>query len=85
MNSPRGSAGQRKAGHTADLQNRLRISFGRFFRTTSAGDPPGRRSHASNMFLVNRCWVLGSRDSTVNSCIPCGSYGTHFSSKIQSG
>ena len=49
-----------------------RSSFYLLFRATSAGEPPGRRSHASNMFLVSRCWVLGSRDSTVNSCIPIG-------------
>ncbi len=28
------------------------------------------------MFLVSRCWVPGSRDSTTNSCSPFGSYVT---------
>ena len=50
--------------------------FNLVFRATSAGDPPGRRSQASNIFLVNRCCVLGSRDSTTNSCNPFGSYLT---------
>ena|SRR5581483_2715793 len=50
--------------------------FNLVFRATSAGDPPGRRSQASNIFLVSRCCVLGSRDSTMNSCNPFGSYLT---------
>jgi hypothetical protein len=44
--------------------------FSLFFRATSAGDPPGRRSHASNIFPVSR--VPGSRDSTTNWCSPGG-------------
>jgi hypothetical protein len=30
-------------------------------RATSAGDPPGRRSQASNIFRPMRCCVAGSR------------------------
>jgi len=32
-----------------------RSSLNLVFRATSAGDPPGRRSHASKVFLVRRC------------------------------
>jgi|GEM_PF-6035830 hypothetical protein len=53
-----------------------RISFNLVLSAMSAGDPAGRRSHASNVFLVNRCCVPGSLGSTVNSCSPFGSYCT---------
>ena len=39
------------------------------------GGRSARDGRASNIFL-GRCSVLGSRDSTMNSCIPFGSYFT---------
>jgi hypothetical protein len=39
------------------------FQFSLVLSATSAGDPPGRRSHVSNMFLVNLCSVPDSRDS----------------------
>ena len=51
-------------------------AFSLVLSATSAGDLPGLQSHASNSFLVSRCWVLGTRGSTTNSCSPSGSYFT---------
>jgi hypothetical protein len=51
------------------------IPFNFVLSAISAGDPAGRRSQASNIFLVlvSRSRVPGSRGSTVNSCSPFGS------------
>jgi hypothetical protein len=51
----RGIAGRRTGRAHGVQATSPKSSFNLLFRATSAGDPPGRRSHASNMFLVSRC------------------------------